>query len=117
MPSVNTQQDSGRWWAQTCSVLQMCWHAEAPCVVVNTVVLLAIDVDEWWWYWPSTLRMCGGTVKLRVNNKKRDKKNKPTYAYGWWLSMCVVVVVTVDAVDIKGKKIKEKKTYPGGVGG
>ena len=53
----------------------------------------------------------GGTVKLRVNDKKKIFLKKPTYAYGWWLSTCAVVVVTVDAADVKGKKRKENKTY------
>ena len=41
--------------------------------------------------------------------KRREEKNKPTYACGWWLSTHAVVVVTIDAADVKGKKRKEKK--------
>ena len=47
--------------------------------------------------------------KLRVSNKKKKEKHKPTYACGWWPPTHAVVVVAVDVAKVKGKGNKKEK--------
>ena len=91
-------------------------HAEAPCVVGDAVVLVAID--------PGDVRKTVMVLsKLRISNKEKKKKDKdkPTYACRRWRPTGAVVVVAVDVAKVKGKRKKKEnekgKYLPAGVCG
>ena len=79
-------------------------HAEAPRVVGDVVVLVAVD--------PGDVRKTVMVLsKLRISNKEKKKKDKdkPTYACRRRRPTGAVVVVAVDIVKVKGKRNKKEK--------